>query len=62
MTNSLGMYVCEGTEELVDVKLDFEDWHGRLHLVEISRGTVNGLWDIFLYKVEVYLILLPNLG
>ena len=61
MTNALGMYVCEGTEELVDVELDFKDWHGRLHLVKISRGTVNSLGDIFLYKVEVDLILLPDL-
>jgi hypothetical protein len=56
------VYVREGAEELVDVKFDFEDWHGRLHLVEIPRSTVDRLRDIFLYKIEVYLILLPNLG
>ena len=60
MTNSLRVYVCESAEKLVDVELDFEDGHGRLHLVEISRGTVNRLWDIFLYEVEVDLILLPD--
>ena len=60
MTDSLRVYVGEGAEELVDVELDFENWHCRLHFVEISRSTVNGLWDVLLHKIEVYLILLPN--
>jgi hypothetical protein len=60
MADALGVNVCESAEELVDVKLDFEDWHGRLHLVEISRGPVDRLRDVFLYEVEVDFILLPQ--
>ena len=60
MADALRVDVCEGTEELVDVELDFEGWHGRLHLVEISRSPVDGFRDIFLYEVEVDFILLPK--
>jgi hypothetical protein len=56
----LRVNICEGTEELVDVQLDFEDWHGCLHLVEISRSPVDGLRDVFLYEVEVDFILLAQ--
>ena len=60
MADALRVYVCEGTEELVDVELDFKNWHGCLHLVEISGCSVDGLRDIFLYKIEVDFILLPK--
>ena len=60
MADALRMNICEGTEELVDVELDFENWHGCLHLVEISRCPVDGLGDKFLYEVEVDFILLPK--
>lgn len=52
------MDVGKGTEELIDVELDFENRHGGLHLVEISRGAVNCFRDIFLNQVEVYFVLL----
>lgn len=58
MTDALRVYVGEGAEELVDVELDFEDGHGRLHLVEVSAGAVNCLGDEFLHEIEVHLILL----
>ena len=60
MADALGVNICEGTEELVDVELDFKNWHGCLHLVEISGCPVDGLRDIFLYEVEVDFILLPE--
>ena len=56
------MDVCEGAEKLVNVELDFEDRHGGFHLVEVPRRTVNGLWNIFLYQVKVYLVLLQELA
>ena len=60
MADALRVYVCKGTEELVDVKLDFENWHGCLHLVEVSGSPVDSLWDVFLYEIEVDFILLPQ--
>ena len=36
MADSLRMDVCERPEELVNVKLDLKNRHGRLHLVEVS--------------------------
>lgn len=60
MADTLRVNVCESTEELVDVELDLEDWHDCLHLVEVSRSPVDGLWDVLLYKVEVYFVLLST--
>jgi hypothetical protein len=60
MADSLGMDVCKGTEKLVDIQLDLENRHGGLHLVEVSRRTVNGFRDILLYKIEVDLVLLSR--
>jgi len=59
MADALRVNISEGAEELVDVELDLEDWHGCLHLVEISRSPVNSLGDIFLYEIQVDFILLP---
>ena len=56
------MYVGEGAEELVDVELDLEYGHGSLHLVEVARGSVDGLGDVFLDQVEVDLVLLQEGG
>jgi len=47
---------------LIDVELDFEEWHGGLHFVEISRGPVDSLWNILLNQVEIDLVLLPKSG
>ena len=58
VADALRMDVGESAEELVNVQLDLEDWHGRLHLVEVPRCAVDGLWNEFLDQVEVYLILL----
>ena len=44
MANTLGVYVCEGAKELVDVYLDLEDGHCSLHFVEEARSTIYGLW------------------
>jgi hypothetical protein len=46
------------TEELIDVKLDFKDWHHSLHLVEVTRCTVDGFGDEFKHEVEVDFVLL----
>lgn len=58
VADALGMDVGEGPEKLVDVQLDLENWHSGLHLVEKSRGSVDGLGDEFLHQVEIYLIFL----
>ena len=58
MADALRVDVGESAEELVNVELDFEDWHGRLHLVEVSGCAVDCLWNEFLDQVEVDLILL----
>jgi hypothetical protein len=50
------MDVCQRAEELVDVKFDLQDRHDSLHLVEISRSTVDGLGDIFEDQVEIDLV------
>ena len=52
------MDVGQRSEELVDVQLDFEDRHGSLHLVEISRSSIDCLWDVLEDKIEVDFILL----
>lgn len=52
------MNVRKRAEELVDVELDFEDGHDGLHLVEVARGTIDGLGDEFKYEVEVDFVFL----
>ena len=56
------MDIGKGSEELVDVKLHFEDGHGRLHLVEEPRSAVDSLWDKLLNQVQVHFILLQWLS
>lgn len=58
MANALGVDICQSSEKLVCVKLDFKDGHSRLHLVEESRGSVNGFWHELLHKVEIHFLFL----
>lgn len=58
MADALRMDVGERSEELVDVELDLEYRHGRLHLVEKSRRSVDGLRHELLDEVQVHFILL----
>ena len=58
VTDALRVDVGQGSEKLVNVKLDLKDGHGGLHLVEKSRSSVNGLGHEFLDKVKVNLIFL----
>lgn len=58
MANALGVDVGECPEQLIDVQLDFENWHGRLHLVEEARGSVDRLRHELLNEVEIHFILL----
>jgi hypothetical protein len=60
VADSLRVNVGQGTEELVDVELYFEYWHGRLYLVEISRSAVDCLGHIFLHQVQVDFVLLRH--
>jgi hypothetical protein len=62
MADALRVDVGKGSEELVDVELNLENWHSSLHLVEISRSPVDSLGDIFLHQVKVDLILLPSVN
>ena len=56
MADALRVDVGERTEKLVDVKLDLEDRHRRLQLVEVTRGTIDGLGHVFQDQVQVHLI------
>lgn len=58
MADALGVDVRQSPEQLVDVQLDLEDRHGRLHLVEESGGTVDSLGNELLDQVEVDFIFL----
>jgi hypothetical protein len=58
VADALRMDVCKRSEELVDVKFDFEDRHDRLHLVEVARRTVHGLGNEFEHEIQVDLVLL----
>lgn len=58
VTDSLGVDIGQGAEQLVGVELDLEDRHGRLHLVEVPRRAVDGLGNELLDKVEVDLVFL----
>ncbi len=52
------MDVGQRSEELIDVQLDLEDRHGSLHLVEISRSSIDCLWDVLEDEIEVDFVLL----
>jgi hypothetical protein len=52
------MNVGERAEELIDVKLDLENRHHRLHLVEIAGCAVHGLGYKFKDQVEIDFIFL----
>lgn len=58
VADALGVDVGEGAEELVNVELDLENGHDGLHLVEVARGTVDGLGNEFEYEIQVDLVLL----
>lgn len=58
MADALGVDVGEGAEKLVDVELNLENWHGSLHLVEVSGSTVDSFWHKLLHEIEVNFILL----
>lgn len=58
MANALRVDVGEGTEQLVSVQLDFQNGHGRLHLVEEARRAIDCLGDVFLDQVQIDLVLL----
>lgn len=58
MADTLRVDVRKGAEELVDIELDFEDGHDRLHFVEISRGAVHGLRNELEYQIQVNFIFL----
>ena len=58
VADAFGMDVGERAEQLVCVQLHLEEWHGSLELVEVTRSTVNGLWDVFKHQVKVDLVLL----
>lgn len=60
VANALRVNVGQRSEELVGIQLDFQDGHGRLHLVEESRRSVNGFWNKFLDKVEVNFVFLEG--
>jgi hypothetical protein len=60
VTDALTVNVGERTEQLVDVQLDLENWHGRLHLIEVARRTVDRLGNEFEHKIEVDLVLLES--
>jgi hypothetical protein len=60
VTDSLGVDVCEGAEELVDVELDLQHWHCRLHLVEVARCSVDGFRNVFKNKVQVDFVSLSS--
>ena len=50
--------VHQRTEELVHVELDLEHRHGLLQLGVVATGAINGFWDVFEHKVEVYFVFL----
>lgn len=52
------MDVRQRTEKLIDVELDLQYGHHGLHLVEVARSTIDGLWNVFQDKIEVDLVLL----
>lgn len=58
VADALRMDVCKGAEELVDVEFHFEYRHRGLELVEMARGTVDGLGHEFEHQVQVYFIFL----
>lgn len=62
MANALRVDVCQCAEQLVCVEFDLKDRHGCLHLVEVSRGTVDSLWNEFLDKVEIDFIFLVHIS
>ena len=58
VADSLRVDVGERAEQLVDVELDFEDGHDRLHLVEVARSAVNRLGNKLEHEIQIHLVLL----
>ena len=56
---SLGVNVCQGAEQLVNVKFNLQHGHCSFQLVEISRRTIDRLGNIFENKIQVDLVFLP---
>ena len=47
VTDSLRMNVCQRAEQLIDIDLNLQDWHGCLHLVEEPRGSIHSFGNKF---------------
>jgi len=62
VADTLRVDVGERAEQLIDVKLDLENGHGGLHLVEVARCAVDGFRDEFENEVKVDLIFLGCLS
>ena len=58
VADALRVDVGERAEELVDVELDLEYGHRGLHLIEIPRGAIDGLWHELEDEIEIDFILL----
>lgn len=58
MADALRVNVGERAEELVDVELNFEDWHRGFQLIKVTRSTIHGLGYKLQYQVQVYFIFL----
>ena len=60
MADALGVDICQGTEELVNIKLDLQHWHRRFELVEIPRRPIHRFRHILKNEIQVDFILLRN--
>lgn len=58
MTYTQAVYVGQGPELLVDVKFHEQDRHWHLNLIVVLEYTVDVLWHVLHYYVQVYFILL----
>lgn len=58
VADALRVDVGQSAEELVNVQLDLEDWHCRLHLVEETGRSVDRLRHKLLNQVQVHFVLL----
>lgn len=58
VADALAVDVGERAEQLVNVQLDLENRHGRLHLIKVAGRAVDGFGNKFEYEIEVDLVLL----
>lgn len=53
MTDSQGMHMSKGSAHLIDIEFDKHQRHGLSQISIISNETMNGIWNVIQYQMQI---------